>query len=112
MLQAEGNLKALMVSSLSLKNSIGANCLDDEGTTMVTLYTFASIRNINTESCGQRNHEFDTAPFKEEKKKDKWSPITAAKRIISAGSFATVVLSNIKGIKDCKQCFEVSFSKK
>lgn len=110
--QAESNLKALMVSSLSSRNSIGANCLDDEGTVMATLGTFASIQNTNTERCGERCHEFDAAPFREEKKKDKWSPFTAAKRIISAGNFATVVLSNIKGIKDCEECFEVFFSNK
>lgn len=109
--QAEEQLKAIMVSDLSGKNSIGANCLDDEGTTLAKLNTLAT-ENTNTESSGLRCYEFDEVAHTVNNNKRKWSAVTIAKHVVSAGHFAQIVLSSIKEINGCQLCFDALLSDK
>ena len=107
--QTEGLLKALIVSNLTSKHFIGANCLDDKATPLASLGTFTAATNTNTESSGARSQEFDEHSHSEEVLKEKWSSLRVASRVQSAGRFAKMVLSEIKGIKDCNNCEKVFF---
>ena len=107
--QTEGLLKALMVSNLTSKHSIGANCLDDEATPLASLGTFAAAANFNTESSGTRSHEFDEQSHSEKVLHEKWSSLRVASRVQSAGILAKMVLSGIEGLKNCDNCQKVFF---
>ena len=107
--QTEGLLKPLMVSNLTSKHSIGANCLEDEATPLASFGTFTAAANTKTESSGVRSQEFDEHSHSEEVLKEKWSSLRVASRVQSAGRFAEMVLSEIEGIKDCNNCEKVFF---
>ena len=64
--QTEGLLKALMISNLTPKHSIGANCLDNEVTPLASLGTFTAATNTNTENSDTRSQEFDEHSHPEE----------------------------------------------
>ena len=86
--QTEGLLKALMISNLTSKHSIGANCLDDEATPLASLDTFTAATNTNTESSSTRSQEFDEHSHSEKVFNEKWSSLRVASRVQSAGRFA------------------------
>lgn len=101
--QAETQFKTLMVANLSGRNSIGGSCLND-GSIMTSLKTLTTGIN-STEERGNRCHEFNQAR-QIERKRAKVRNITRAKRALSAGNFAKLVLSHIKEIHGCELCFQ------
>lgn len=107
--QAESLLKALMITSLTLKHSLTANCHDDGAIALKSLNVLCQAPNFNSEKSGNRLHDLKFPDQPAEIISESRTPGVTVNRLRSAKNFAVEFIKKTKIIKNFKNCEAVFF---